>query len=624
MHRLWGRWWPLNARRAVVAERAAPAPPPVLVGRPTLLLASRSRAVHRAALRELDAVGFAVVVTDDAVRARHLLEEAPPALAVTDLTFADAAGRSLVALIGQRPPEAAIPVFVICSSRQEVERARLEGAVDVVRPPHDWRLVAARAARVVAADAVAAELRIARADLERRTRSRSRIRDEADLDAADILTGLPGRDRFVEAVGRALGGGVSEARQAVVALFTIDRRGVSSHASCRARVNAALQQCAQQLTAGLRSEELLRDVSGPSLSMAARLDDHLFATLVTGLPTREEAMKVVRVLYDRVAGGPVPRSADFVPSVSAGAAIAPGDGRTSDALLDSAELALEQARVVGGVRFHDEASHARHVHAGLINRALSQALAHDELRLHYQPLYDARTRQISAAEALLRWTSPELGAVSPSTFVPLAEESGLMVPIGTWVLSTACRQLREWVDAGLPPIRMAINLSLCQLLRSDLVRSVREALAAHRIEPSWLELEISERGVLRSDPEILQQLHEIKRLGVRLALDDFGTGNSAIAYLKQFPIDVLKIDQSFIWGLGRSAEDAAIIGATIAMARQLGLDVVAEGVEEHGQVAFLERHGCGQYQGFLFSPPVPPAEFAALLGRHSPASEGAA
>lgn len=624
MHRLWGRWWPPNARRAVVAERVAPAPPPVLVGRPTLLLASRSRAVHRAALRELDAVGFAVVVTDDAVRARRLLDEAPPVLVVTDLTFADATGRPLVALIRERPREAAIPVVVICASRQEVERARLEGAVDVVRPPHDWRLVAARAARVVAADTVAAELRIARADLERRTRSRSRIRDEADLDAADILTGLPGRDRFVAAVGRALGGGVSEARQAVVALFTIDRRGVSSHASCRARVNAALQQCAQQLTAGLRSEELLRDVSGPSLSMAARLDDHLFATLVTGLPTREEAMKVVRVLYDRVAGGPVARGADFVPSVSAGAAIAPGDGRTPDALLDSAGLALEQARAVGSVRFHDQASHARHVHAGLINRALSQALAHDELRLHYQPLYDARTRQISAAEALLRWTSPELGAVPPSTFVPLAEESGLMVPIGTWVLSTACRQLREWVDAGLPPIRIAINLSLCQLLRSDLVRSVREALVAHRIEPSWLELEISERGVLRSDPEILQQLHEIKRLGVRLALDDFGTGNSAIAYLKQFPIDVLKIDQSFIWGLGRSAEDAAIIGATIAMARQLGLDVVAEGVEEDGQVAFLERHGCGQYQGFLFSPPVPPAEFAALLGRHSPASEGAA
>jgi EAL domain-containing protein (putative c-di-GMP-specific phosphodiesterase class I) len=221
--------------------------------------------------------------------------------------------------------------------------------------------------------------------------------------------------------------------------------------------------------------------------------------------------------------------------------------------------------------------------------------------------------RISAAEALLRWDSPELGSVSPSEFVPLAEEAALMVGIGSWVLRTAWRQVQAWKEAGLPATRIAVNVSLCQLVRGDLAQLVREVLGETGIDPSLLELELSERGVLRSDPDILRQLRAIRALGVRLAIDDFGTGNSAVAYLKQFPIDVLKIDQSFVRGVSSSSEDAAITSATIAMARQLGLRVVAEGVEETGQRDFLRRNGCSEYQGFLFSPAVPPEAFAEML-----------
>jgi EAL domain-containing protein (putative c-di-GMP-specific phosphodiesterase class I) len=244
---------------------------------------------------------------------------------------------------------------------------------------------------------------------------------------------------------------------------------------------------------------------------------------------------------------------------------------------------------------------------------LPNALARGEFQLHYQPLVEDSAVGVSAAEALLRWKSPELGQISPSEFVPLAEEAGLMVGIGSWVLRTAWRQVRTWRDQGLPLSRLAVNVSLCQLVRGDLSQLVREVLAETGIDPSMLELELSERGVLRNDPEILRQLRAIRALGVRLAIDDFGTGNSAVAYLKQFPIDVLKIDQSFVRGVASSTEDAAITSATIAMARQLGLRVVAEGVEEAGQMDFLRRNGCREYQGFLFSPAVPPEAFAEML-----------
>jgi EAL domain-containing protein (putative c-di-GMP-specific phosphodiesterase class I) len=190
-----------------------------------------------------------------------------------------------------------------------------------------------------------------------------------------------------------------------------------------------------------------------------------------------------------------------------------------------------------------------------------------------------------------------------------------MVQVGTWVLGQACRQLSTWINQGLPAIRMCVNVSLCQLVRSDLVRVVRETLAETGIEPGLLELEISERGAFHSDPEILRQLQELKKLGVRLSLDDFGTGNSAIAYVKHFPIDTIKIDRSFVSGVTSSASDAAIAGATIAMARQLGLNIVAEGVEQGAQLEFLSRHGCENYQGYFFSEPIAATAFGELLAK---------
>lgn len=350
--------------------------------------------------------------------------------------------------------------------------------------------------------------------------------------------------------------------------------------------------------------------------MAARLGGGLFAVMLTGLPGFAEAKAAVRLLHDRLSDRYFAGDEEIVLPSCVGVTLAPGDGLEAEALLQKAELAAHEAVGSGGaIRFYGQSSHRMTERSRAITRMLPGALARGDLRLHYQPLIEGCSLRICAAEALLRWECPELGEVPPSEFVPLAEEAGLMVAIGSWVLRTACRQVRTWLDEGLLLSRMAVNVSLCQLVRGDLAQVVRENLDEIGIDPSMLELELSERGVLRSDPDILRQLHAIRKLGVWLAIDDFGTGNSAVTYLKQFPIDVLKIDQSLVRGVSNSSEDAAITSATIAMARQLGLRVVAEGVEEQGQVDFLRRHGCNEYQGHLFSPAVPPEAFAELLRR---------
>jgi len=401
-----------------------------------------------------------------------------------------------------------------------------------------------------------------------------------------------------------------------VALFDIEHLVVVNSRLGRARANSVLQQVAQRLVAGLRSEEVLRSAAGPSMSMAARVGAGLFAAMLTGLPGWQDAKTTVRLLLDRLSGRYFAGDEEIVLSTSVGVALAPADGNTAEALIQKAELAAAEAVENGGaIRFYGQSSRRVNERSRAITRLLTTALARGEFQVHYQPMVEGPARQICAAEALLRWESAELGTIAPSEFVPLAEELGLMVPIGSWVLRTACQQVRSWMDAGLPSTRIAVNVSLCQLVRGDLAQVVRECLDETGIEPLLLELELSERGVLRSDPDILRQLHAIREMGVRLAIDDFGTGNSAVVYLKQFPIDVLKIDQSFVRGVAHSSEDAAITSATIAMARQLGLRVVAEGVEEQSQVDFLHRNGCSEYQGFLFSPAVPADMFAELLRR---------
>jgi diguanylate cyclase (GGDEF)-like protein len=382
----------------------------------------------------------------------------------------------------------------------------------------------------------------------------------------------------------------------------------------RAAGDRVLEQVAERLSSELRQAGA-HNGRRPGLSLAARVGGDQFALMLTDAVDADLLSGVAQALLESLARPFVAGDTEVYLTASIGIAVAPADLTDPSELLQHAETAGYEAKRRGGGRFHlYSASLNGAVGFKLgMDRRLRAALERDEFSLHYQPIIAPETLKILGVEALLRWEDPANGWVSPGEFVPVAEETGLMTAIGTWVLRNACRQLRAWIDAGLPSIRMAVNISRCQLERGDLASEVEEVLSETGLAPDVLELELSERGALRTDPAVLGQIRRLKALGVRIVVDDFGTGQSAIAYLKQFPLDTLKIDRSFVMGTVGEGDDAAIVSAMVAMAHRLGLGVVAEGVETEPQLERMQEFGCEAIQGFLFARPVPPDVFVASV-----------
>jgi EAL domain-containing protein (putative c-di-GMP-specific phosphodiesterase class I) len=271
-------------------------------------------------------------------------------------------------------------------------------------------------------------------------------------------------------------------------------------------------------------------------------------------------------------------------------------------------------------QYYSAAMNAASVERLTLETGLRHALEGNGLALHYQPQVDVQTGQIVGAEALLRWQHPQRGYISPQTFIPIAEDSGLILPIGQWVLERACQQASAWQLAGLPRIPIAVNVSGVQFQRQDLAEIVRKNLAEYDLDPAMLRIEITETVIVSARERAIALLHQLRTLGVGLALDDFGTGYSSLSYLRSFPIDTLKIDRSFVAEMLTNHTTASIIEAIISMTRILGLRVIAEGVEDHAQFAFLQKIGCDAVQGFYISPAVPADDFAKLLAEFDGAS----
>jgi EAL domain-containing protein (putative c-di-GMP-specific phosphodiesterase class I) len=318
-------------------------------------------------------------------------------------------------------------------------------------------------------------------------------------------------------------------------------------------------------------------------------------------------LDVIRVPFD-VDGREI-----FVTS-SMGISLYPDDGRDAETLVKNADAAMYRAKEQGRDRYllYTPALNATALERLALESSLRKALPNDELLLHYQPIVDVATRRVHGVEALLRWNHPELGLVPPADFIPLAEVTGLILAMGPWVLRTACAQARVWQEVH-PGLRVAVNLSARQFQEPGLVGHVTDALADTGLDPRLLQLEITESSAMQNAQAAIQTLRELKALGVGLSIDDFGTGYSSLSYLRRFPIDTLKIDQSFIRDIGADPDDAAIASAIIALARTLKLSVVAEGVETAEQLAFVARHGCDQTQGYLFSRPLSAQRCADLL-----------
>ncbi len=302
-------------------------------------------------------------------------------------------------------------------------------------------------------------------------------------------------------------------------------------------------------------------------------------------------------------------------TASIGIAVYPADGSDVQTLTKNADMAMYLAKEDGknGFRFFSNEVRAQSIERLTMESALRRALERDQFSLDYQPKVDMASGRISGVEALLRWSHPELGKVSPGQFIPLAEEIGLIVPIGRWVLKEACAQNMAWQRGGLEAVTMAVNLSPRQFGDPHLLDDIDEALAASGMPPELLQLEVTESMVMRNVTRAVRVLDAIQYRGIRLAIDDFGTGYSSMSLMKQFPIDTIKIDRSFVRDLPDDSEDVAIAQAIISMGKALGMTIVAEGVETSEQREFLRAHACDEMQGFLFSRPLPPRDLAALL-----------
>jgi diguanylate cyclase (GGDEF)-like protein len=432
----------------------------------------------------------------------------------------------------------------------------------------------------------------------------------------DSVTALPNRVQFKELLGRAIATARRYRRRIAVLFLDLDRFKLINDTFGHEAGDRLLQEFARRLTERLRDADVVaRPNDEASGSMLARLGGDEFTILLGQVRGSADAARAAgRVLEALAQPFDLGGQTVFV-GASIGIAVFPDDGDDPEVLLRNADVAMYHAKEQGrnNYQFYSRSLGARTYTRLTLERDLRQALERGEFQLHYQAQLDLASWAVVGLEALLRWAHPRLGLVPPATFVALAEETRLIVPLGAWVLQQACRAARAWSDSGLGPLRIAVNLSMLQVLHDDFVGQVAAVLAETELPPERLELEITETMVMSDAEAMIAKLAEIKRMGVKLAIDDFGTGHSSLSYLKRLPLDRLKIDKSFVHDIDCDADDEAIVTAIIAMSRSLKFEILAEGVETQRQVEFLRRQGCDLAQGFLFAPPLPAEDVAPWL-----------
>jgi diguanylate cyclase (GGDEF)-like protein/PAS domain S-box-containing protein len=442
-------------------------------------------------------------------------------------------------------------------------------------------------------------------DISARKMSEQRIHHVAQH---DVLTGLPNRSLLQDRLGQAVAYSTRCNHPVWVMLIDLDRFKFVNDSMGHKAGDVLLVTVAARLRSALRDTDTV-----------ARLSGDEFVVILTEHEDQKLTVDVVQRLMDSVAQPVMLGSKEFFVTCSIGVAVYPLDGAPAESLIEHADIAMYRAKKLGrnNFQFYTPAMNEEAMERVRIESALRNALERDEFVLHYQPQVDLASGEIVGMEALIRWQHPEMGMVAPSRFIGVAEETGLIVQIGAWVMRAACQQNRAWHEAGLGRLRVAVNLSARQFGAANLVADIRSVLAETGLAPGCLEIELTESLFMSDVTLAVELLHSMKALGVKLSIDDFGTGYSSLSYLSRFPIDVLKIDRSFVAAISRDSNDAAIVASIIALAHNLKLSVIAEGVETEEQLDYLRRHGCDQMQGYFFSPPLPAAEFEQLLRKQS-------
>lgn len=422
----------------------------------------------------------------------------------------------------------------------------------------------------------------------------------------DPLTDLPNRMLFNDRLTMAMANARRNREMLAVLFFDLDQFKTVNDTLGHAAGDLLLQEVAGRLAACLRERDTI-----------ARMGGDEFTMLLPQVAREASAVKVARKVLDVLQQPWIINGHEFHITASIGIAIYPNDGDDAETLMKHADIAMYRAKEQGrnNYQLYTPAMNARIIERQSMENALRHALERGEFTVFYQPQVNTGAGKITGAEALVRWQRPERGLVCPDQFIPLAEETGLIGPLGEWVLRTACAQNKAWQEAGLPPVRVTVNISAHQFRQLNLVETVARVLKETGLAPRRLELEITESAAMKDVEFTITVLRKLSAMGVQLAIDDFGTGYSSLNYLKRFPIHTLKIDRLFVRDITNDPEDAALVDTIIVLGQKLKLKVIAEGVETEEQMAFLKERRCEEMQGYLFSKPVPAGEFETILAR---------
>ena len=549
-------------------------------------------------LELLDAEGFDVFGAQNGHIGVDLAKAKMPDLILCDVMMPGLDGYGVLTTIRQDPLMAAIPfIFLTAKAAKADFRQGMElGADDYITKPFTRaELLGAIGTRLKKQAAVEElyhiELQQAKAQLDY-------------LIHNDSLTDLPNRLSLRERFKQVQPTDSNNEQLVTVLCLGIDRFNQINDNLGHAVGDLLIKSVAERLSACVGNQNTV-----------ARLNADQFAIILATVEHKKEAGNVAQTLLDNLSQTFRLAGQEIFITASLGIAVYPRDGAEVEQLLNHANIAMAKAKEQGGdqYEYYTPAYNIGSADRLVLQSSLRYALERQELVVYYQPQVNLQTGEIVGAEALVRWQHPERGLVSPDKFIPIAEETGLIVPIGEWVLHTACQQVKLWQTEGFPSLRVAVNLSSRQFSQIDLRHQLVQILIATGLDPKYIELELTESMLVQNTEVAIRRLNALKALGVTIAIDDFGTGYSSLSYLQQFPFDILKIDRCFIRNITENANNAAITKAIIEMAKSLNLKLIAEGVETEAELSFVCQHQCDGMQGYLFSRPIPAPEFHQLL-----------
>ncbi len=541
--------------------------------------------------------GYTLVFAECGEEALEKAVKLIPDLMLLDVMMPGMDGFEVCQRLRANPRLAELPIVMITALDDRDSRLRgIEaGADDFMSKPFDR-----------------AELRARVRTITRLNRYRRLIETEEQLVYLanyDMLTSLPNRNLLLERLRQTLTHACRSHQNVAILALDLDNFQMINDGVGHEVGDNMLREVAQRLT---------RTVSSMGATVA-RLSGDEFVVIFDTNNLVKEVSEMAQLMLDNISEQMTLSNHEVVITASIGISVYPSDGQDASVLLKNANTALARAKAAGKntYQFFTTEMNKVALERLILENQLRKALTHNQLCLYYQPQIDSNTGHFVGMEALLRWQHPKLGLLSPVKFVPVAEEMGLIIPIGEWVLRTACQQNKAWQRAGFPPLRVSVNVSGRQIYPANLLQTVKDALTDSGLNPNYLELELTESMLISEEDNqkdsILAVLNELKAMGVLIAIDDFGTGYSSLSYLKRFPVNTLKIDRSFIRDIGKNEDDAAITSAIIAMAHSLRLTVVAEGVENLEQLTFLQGQQCEIIQGYFFSPPISVEDMTHML-----------